>query len=165
MGVALALYDLFKTVNQRQASLMLGLLVVSVPIVLLNELNAIAALILIRGADFLSLFDQAQRNALAMLFLNLHNQGFVIAEIFWGLWLFPLGLLVWRSGFVPRVLAILLMLNCCAYVVNSCTYLLVPQYRGIVSQWLKPFGFGELIFMFWLLIMGAKRRVIASSVG
>ena len=86
---------------------MLGLLVVSVPIVLVNELNAIAALILVRGGDFLAVFDQAQRNALAMLFLNLHNQGFVIAEIFWGLWLFPLGLLVWRSGFM-RVLGILL---------------------------------------------------------
>jgi Domain of unknown function (DUF4386) len=165
MGVVLALYDLFKAVNQRQASLMLGLLVVSVPIVLLNELNAIAALILVRGADFLALFDQAQRNALAMLFLNLHNQGFVIAEIFWGLWLFPLGLLVWRSGFVPRVLGILLMLNCLSYVVNSCTSLLLPQYRGIVSQWMKPLGFGELIFMFWLLVVGAKPRVVGGSAG
>src|SRR5580765_8092731 len=88
MWVALALYDLLKGVNQRHASLMLTLLVVAIPIALLNELNAIAALILVRGADFLSTFDKPQRDTLALLFLNLHNHGFGIAEIFWGLWLF-----------------------------------------------------------------------------
>ncbi len=164
MWVALALYDLFKSINRRQAALMFGLIVVSVPIALLNELNAIAALILVRGADFLSVFDKPQRDALAMLFLNLHSQGFVVAEIFWGLWLFPLGLLVYRSLFIPRILGILLMLNCLSYVVNSFTSLLLPQYGDIVSRWMKPFGFGELIFMFWLLIMGVKPNHGSSKV-
>ena len=158
MAVALALYDLFKWVNQRQAALMLALLVVSVPIALFNELNSIAALILVHGADFLSLFDKPQRDALAMLFLTLHSQGFVIAEIFWGLWLFPLGLLVYRSRSLPRILGILLILNCFTYVSNSLTSLVLPQYGHIVARWMKPFGFGELIFMFWLLIMGANPK-------
>src|SRR4029077_1686773 len=74
--VALALYDLFKGVNQRHASLMFGLIVLSVPIVFVNELNSIAALVLVRGADFLSVFEEPQREALAMLFLKLHGQGF-----------------------------------------------------------------------------------------
>src|SRR5271166_2168074 len=104
MWLALALYDLLKGVNQRQASLMLGLIMVSTPMALLNELNVIAALILVRGADFLSIFEKPQRDALAMLFLNLHSRGSGIAGIFWGLWLFPLGLLVYRSGFFPRIL-------------------------------------------------------------
>src|SRR6266576_2826332 len=112
--VALALYDLLKGVNQRRASLMLGLIVVSIPIALLNELNAIAALILVHGADFLSVFEKPQRDALAMLFLNLHGEGFGIAEIFWGLWLFPLGLLVYKSGFFPRILGVLLIGRCFA---------------------------------------------------
>jgi len=158
MWVVVAVYDLLKTVNQRHASLMLGLFVVSVPIALFNELNSIAALTLIRGADFLSVFEKPQRDALAMLFLSLHGRGFVIAEIFWGLWLFPLGLLVYRSGLFPRVLGILLMLNCFTYVVNSFTSLLSPQYADVVSRWIKPLGFGELIFMFWLLIMGVKPK-------
>jgi Domain of unknown function (DUF4386) len=162
MWVALALYDLLKRVNRRHALLMLGLIVVSVPIVLLNELNAIAALILVHGADFLSLVDKPQRDALAMLFLNLHNQGFVVAEIFWGLWLFPLGLLVYRSGFIPRILGILLMLNCFTYVVNSFTSFLLPKYGDIVSRCMKPLGFGELIFMLWLLIMGVTPRQLAA---
>jgi uncharacterized membrane protein len=100
--VARALYDLLKGVNQRHASLMVLLIVVSVPIAFLNELNSIAALVLVRGADFLSVFEKPQREALAMLFLRLHGQGFVVAEIFWGLWLFPLARLVYRSRFLPR---------------------------------------------------------------
>jgi Domain of unknown function (DUF4386) len=82
MWVALALYDLLKGVNKRQASLMLTLIVVSIPIALLNELNAIAVLLLVRGADFLSIFEKPQRDALAMLFLNLHSYGFDVCAIF-----------------------------------------------------------------------------------
>lgn len=161
--VAVALYDLFRDVNRRHALIMMGLIVVSVPITLLNELNAIAALLVIRGADFLPLFNPPQRNALAMLFLNLHSQGFVIAEIFWGLWLFPLGLLVYRSGFLPRILGVLLMLNCLSYVVNSLTSILAPQHGHFVSPWMKPLGFGELIFMFWILVMGANPKPLAAE--
>jgi hypothetical protein len=161
MWVALALYDLFKGVNQRHASLMFGLIVVSIPIALLNELNAIAALILVRGADFLSVFDKPQRDALAMLFLNLHSHGLGIAAIFWGLWLFPLGLLVYRSGFVPRILGILLMANCFSYVVTTFASLALPQYEHIIDRWMMPFSFGELLFLFWLLIMGAKPKPLA----
>jgi hypothetical protein len=164
MWVALALYDLLKGVHQRRASLMLGLIVVSIPIALLNELNAIAALILVRGADFLSIVEKPQRDALAMLFLNLHSRGFVIAEIFWGLWLFPLGLLVYRSGFLPRTLGVLLMANCCTYVVNSFTFLLLPQYEHIVSRLMMPLGFGELLFMFWLLIKGANPKPFVAPI-
>jgi hypothetical protein len=160
--VALALYDLLKGVNQRHASLMVGLIVVSIPIALLNELNAIAALILVRGADFLSIFQKPQRDALAMLLLNLRSYGFDVAAIFWGLWLFPLGLLVYRSGFIPRILGVLLILNCFTFPVNSFTYLLLPQYEHIVSRWMRPLSFGELLFMFWLLIMGAKPKALAA---
>jgi hypothetical protein len=163
MWVALALYDLLKGVNRRHAAVMLTLIVVSIPIALLNELNAIAALILVRGTDFLSMFDKAQRDALAMLFLNLHSHGFGIAGIFWGLWLVPLGLLVYRSGFLPRILGVLLMANCFSYVVNSFTYLILPQYANIVGRWMMPLGFGELLFMFWLLVMGAKPKPFAGA--
>jgi hypothetical protein len=161
--VALALYDLLKGVNRRHAALMLGLIVVSIPVAFLNELNAIAALILVRGADFLSIFEKEQRDALAMLFLDLHGYGFDLAGIFWGLWLFPLGLLVYRSGFFPRILGVLLMLNCFTYPVNSFMSLLLPRYADIVSRWMMPLSFGELVFMFCLLIMGAKPKPLATQ--
>src|SRR5579871_232621 len=158
--VALALYDLLKPVNQRHAIAMLTLILVATPIALLNELNAIAALLLVRGADFLSLVDKPQRDALAMLFLRLHGHGFDIAGIFWGLWLFPLGLLVYRSGFLPRILGVGLMLNCFAYPINSFTALVLPQYERMVSRWTSPLQFCELAFMLWLLIMGARQKTV-----
>jgi hypothetical protein len=159
--VALALYDLLKGINHRHASVMVILLVVSVPIAFLNELNAIAALVLVRGADFLSLFDAPERDALAMLFVNLHGHGIDVAGIFWGLWLFPLGLLVYRSGFLPRILGVVLMVNCFAYPVNSFTSLVLPQYEAVVSRWMSPLQYGEPVFMLWLLIMGAKPKSLA----
>jgi hypothetical protein len=96
-----------------------------------------------------------------MLFLNLHRHGFDVAAIFWGLWLFPLGLLVYRSGFLPRILGVLLMVNCFAYPVTSFTSLLLPHYEGIVSRWMMPLQFGEVLFMFWLLIKGANPKPLA----
>jgi len=156
--VALALYHLLKGVNQRHALLMLILLLVSIPIAFLNELNSVAALSLARGADFLSVFDEPQRIALMRLFLNLRGAGFDVAGIFWGLWLYPLGLLVYRSGFIPRILGILLMVGCFAYLANSFTSLVLPQYEAAVSRWMSPIQLVEMLFMLWLLIMGAKPK-------
>src|SRR5712692_55623 len=127
--LVLALYRLFKAVNETYAwqMVILGALV-SVPIVFLNVLNEIAALVLVSGADFLSVFDKRQLDALAFLFLRLHNQGINVASIFWGLWLFPFGMLVIRSGFIPRVLGVLLMIAGSAYLVSSFTSVLLPRY-------------------------------------
>lgn len=161
--VAWALYALFKGVNQRQAALMVILIVVQVPIAFLNELNSIAALVLVRGADFLSIFDKPQREALAMLFLNLHDHGFNVAEIFWGLWLFPLGLLVYRSRFLPRFLGVWLALAGFAWVILSLTSLLLPQYQHRVYTLSQPASFGEIVFMFWLLIKGARPPAVDAT--
>jgi hypothetical protein len=154
--VALALYDLLKGVNRRYASLMVTLIVVSIPIAFLNELNSIAALVLVRGPDFLSIFEKPQREALAMLFLNLHGQGFVVAEIFWGLWLLPLGLLVYRSRFLPRFLGVWLALAGFAWVILSLTGILLPQYQDQVFTYAQPASIGEVAFMLWLVIRGAR---------
>jgi hypothetical protein len=154
--VALALYDLLKGVSRRYASLMVMLIVVSVPIAFVNELNSIAAVFLVRGADFLSVFEEPQRDALAMLFVKLHGQGFVAAEMFWGLWLFPLGLLVYRSRFLPRFLGVWLGLAGIAWVILSLTGILLPEYQDRVDKYLQPAIIGEIVFMLWLLIMGGK---------
>jgi hypothetical protein len=161
--VARALYDLLKGVNRRHASLMVTLIVVSIPIAFVNELNSIAALVLVRGDDFLSLFEKPQRDALAMLFLNLHHYGFVVTEIFWGLWLFPLGLLVYRSRFLPRFLGVWVALAGFAWVILSLTGLLLPQYQDKVDTYSQPALFGEIALMFWLLIKGAKPKSLAGS--
>jgi len=161
--VALALYDLLKGVNRRRASLMVTLIVVSIPIALLNELNSIAALVLVRGGEFLSIFEKPQRDALAMLFLNLHHHGIVVAEIFWGLWLFPLGLLVYRSQFLPRFLGVWLIFAGLAWVVLSLTGILLPQYQNKVDSYSQPAFLGEIAFMLWLVIKGARPPAPAAA--
>jgi hypothetical protein len=103
-------------------------------------------------------FDEPQRVALMRLFLSLRGAGFDVAGIFWGLWLFPLGLLVYRSGFIPRILGVLLMVGCFAYLANSFTSLVLPQYETAVSRWMNPIQLVEMLFMLWLLIMGAEPK-------
>ncbi len=153
----LALYRLFKGVDQNQAVLMVVLGgVLPSAIYFFNVLNDAATLMLARGADFLSVFDKPQRDALAMLFLHLHHQEVVAAEIFWGLWLFPLGVLAYRSRFLPRFLGIWLVINGFAYLAMSFTGLLLPQYEDMVSNIAFPAQLGELAFMLWLVIKGAK---------
>jgi len=154
--VALALYRLFKAVSERHAVAMVTLLLVSIPLSLLNVLNEIAALVLVSGAGFLSAFEKGQLDALAYLFLRLHGQGFVVAEIFWGLWLFPFGVLVIRSGFIPRFLGVLLFIAGSGYLASSFTSLLLPSYRHLVDQFAMVLTAGELPIIFWLLIWGAK---------
>ncbi len=157
--VAWALYHLFKGVNQRHASLMVILIVVSIPIAFLNELNSFAALVLVHGADFLAVFDKPQRDALAMLFLNLHGRGFVVCEIFWGLWLLPLALLIYKSRFMPRFLGVWLALAGFAWVILSITSTLLPQYQDRVNSYLQPAIIGEIVFMLWLLIKGTQPQM------
>jgi len=157
--LVLALRRLFKETSEQLASLMVIFVLVSVPISFVNVLNEIAALILLRAPDFLSVFDKHQLDALALLFLRLHSQGlFVVAGIFWGLWLLPLGLLVIRSGFAPRALGVLLIPAGVAYVAVSAASLLLPQYLPLVSTVAIPVEAGEVPMIVWLLITGAKGR-------
>jgi len=162
--VVLALYRLFKAVDQNLATLMviLGGLMVA-PIYFLNTLNDAAALLLVRGADFLSVFTKGQLDALAMLFLRLHHHGVVANEIFWGLWLIPLALLVIRSRFLPRFLGYWLILNGFAYVIASFTALLLPQYETTVSNFAFPAMLGEIALVLWLLIKGAKVQPVTAA--
>ena len=154
--LAIALYRLLSGVSKTWAGLMVAFILVSATVGFLNTLNNIGALTLFRGADYLAVFDKPQRDALGMLFVRLHSQGIFINEMFWGLWLFPFGLLVFRSGFLPRFIGVWLMINCFGYVALSITALFFPTYYGTAFQWSQPILFGELAIMLWLLIKGAK---------
>jgi len=156
--VVLALYRLFKGVNEKHALAMAILLLVSIPLSLLNVLNDIAALILLSGADFLSVFETHQLDALAYVFVRLHGQGFVVAQIFWGLWLFPFGILVIRSGFIPRLLGYLLFIAGFGNVASAFDWLLLPSYASmsIIDRFTGVLTAAELPIIFWLLIWGAK---------
>jgi hypothetical protein len=149
--LVLALYRLFKFVNERRAMLMGVLALLPVPITFLNEVNHLAVLRLLSSAGD-GAFTLYQLQEQAMLFLDMRERGILVAQVFWGLWLLPLGSLVFRSGFLPKVLGILLIIAGAGYVVDCGTRLLFPGF-GTISQ----FTFvGELLFPLWLLIKGVN---------
>jgi hypothetical protein len=158
--VALALYELLKEVNKRQAVLMVVLIVISLPISLLNEVNHLAALKLLSGANYLSVFQKPQLDAMVMVFHGLWGQGINVAGIFWGLWLFPFGALVYKSGFIPRIIGALLIIAGFGYLAGSFTAFLFPDYLSAVSRVTNIVVSGELAIIFWLLIMGAKNETL-----
>ena len=156
--LGVALYRLLSGVNKTWAGLMIALVLVSAAVGFLNVLNNLAALTLFRGGEFLTVIDKPQRDALAYLFIRLHNQGQFMNEIFWGLWLLPFGLLVYRSGFLPRFLGVWLMLACFGWLVLSLIALLSPPsspYYEAAFRIAQPVMFAELAIMLWLLIKGA----------
>jgi hypothetical protein len=170
--VALAFYELFKSVNRKLAVLVVILGgVLPSALYFANVWTDGAALTLARGrgylltaggANVLSAFDDAQRQALMMLFLNLHNQAINAAQIFWGAWLLPLAFLIYRSRFLPRFVAVWLIVNGVAYVAISIVVLLIPQYGATVSSILFPALLGELILMLWLIVRGANMEKLNS---
>lgn len=159
--LGVAFYRLLRDVNKTWAMLMLGFVLVSSAVCFLNVINDVAALILFRGGDFLGVFDKPQRDALAMLFLRLYNYGQFIAEIFWGLWLFPLGLLIYRSGFIPRFIGVWLMINCFGWLALSFTALFFLGNYNALFGYLQPVLFGEMALMLYLLIRGARVPAIS----
>ena len=157
--VALVLYWLFEPISPRPALAMMVLILLSVPISFLVIVPEVAALNLAGGAGgtgFLSAVDAHQRDALAYLCIRLHGQGLMTAQVFWGLWLFPFGICVMRSGFIPRFLGVLLMIAAFGYLGSSFSELVVPQYADAVGKVTRILTALELPIIFWLLIWGAK---------
>jgi hypothetical protein len=155
--LVLAFYRLFKGVDQHLAVLVVifgGVMPATINFV--SVVSDAAALMVVRGADFLSVFDKPQRDALAMLFLRLGDHQNTAAEILWGVWLLPLAILVYRSRFLPRFLGVWLATGGFAYVILSLTGELLPQYQDKVFTYSQPAFFGELAIMLWLVIKGAK---------
>ena len=154
--LVVSLYNLLKGVDRWHAMLMVLLVSVGVTIGLANLLNKLAPLILLSGANYLSVFTKPQLDALALGFLTSNRNGDTVAGAFWGLWLFPFGILVIKSGFFPRVLGILLMVAGFGYLASSVTSIVLPAYEHVVSRAAIPLGLGEFPIIFWLLIKGAK---------
>jgi hypothetical protein len=154
--VALVLYRLFKQVNERQAKLLVVLVIVQIPAAFFMEALNIASLMIIKG-EVLKTFELVQRQDLAMLFFKVSAYGSIVLETFWGLWLLPFGLLVYKSVFIPRILGIFLILNGIAYIIHSFTTLLLPDYQATVRLFAFPFWIlGEISIMLWLLIKGVN---------
>lgn len=155
--MAMVLYDLFKDVDRKQARLLVGFVFAMVAVGLVNMVVLAGPLVLTSGASYLYAFDKHQLDALTLGFLGLRAQGIHAAAMYWGLWLLPLGVLVHKSGFLPRILGVLVLIAGCSYVVDSLTYFFLPEYGRIVAQISTlPQAVGEGGFVFWTLIKGAR---------
>jgi len=152
--LAFALYDLLKVVHRRRAVAMVALVLLAVGLTALNMVNQAAALLVLDGGAWTAAFEPAQRQALAAFFLDLHGFGYgVVAQVFFGLWLLPLGALIWRSGFIPKAVGGLVTVAGIGYLVDVVIAAMAPG-RGFV---LSEFTFvGELLLMGWLLAKGVN---------
>jgi hypothetical protein len=153
---AWALYVLLKPVNKNLALLFLLLNLGGVAIQCISVLNLSTALSLLSGADYLSVFPADQLQAQALLYIDVYNNGFMIAQIFFGAWLLPLGYLVYRSGFLPRLLGILLIIDFFGVMIWFLQFFLLPEtdvisYPGLVASFIA-----EVSLTLWLLVKGVK---------
>jgi hypothetical protein len=148
--VTLALFRVFRSIDRDLASIMviLGGLMVT-PIYFFNLVIDAAALVVASGPTYLAAFDQAQREGLVSLFLRMHRYGVVVNEMFWGLWLLPLGALILKSQLMPRFLAVWLFLNGAAYVALCVLGILSPALEAKASGLLFPAMLGEVVAMLW----------------
>jgi len=156
------LYRLFEHVDRGKAVLMVVLVSVGVAVDLGNMLNRFAPLVLLGDVKYLSEFTRPQLEALALATFRYRGSGSLLPLGFWGLWLFPFGLLVIKSRFLPRILGVLIVLAGVSYCVTSTGSILWPEYRGAINRYMTPLYFGEVPIIFWLLIKGARVLPVAT---
>jgi len=153
---AWALYVLLKPVDDNLALLFMLLNLGGVAIQCINDLNLLAALLLSTGADYLSVFPAEQLQTLALALLNLYKQGFWVCQIFFGAWLFPLGYLVFRSGYLPKIIGVILMVHCVGWLITFGQYFLFPDFTAI-TYITYPLGFiAEFGLSLGLLFLGFR---------
>lgn len=163
--LALALHDLFRPVNRSAAIQLLLLVAMSVPIMFLNTLNELAALILVGAPPFLATFTRPQLDSLAYLFIRLHGEGIGVVDVFWSLWLVPFGILVWRSGFLPRALAVLLFAGATGAMIGAVTSVLPTLSSRPLDMAGQILALGELPIIVWLVFPGAREPARERSDG
>jgi hypothetical protein len=143
--LVLYLYKLLKPVNKFHAKLMVIFALCAVPIAMLNEINFGAVLFLIHSAELAPLLIET--------FLHIHEYGIFVAQIFWGLWLFPMGYLVYKSNYIPKIIGILLMIGCFGYMIDSFMFFLYPDLGVMLSAFLF---IGEVVLPLWLVFKGVN---------
>lgn len=151
--LSLALHRLLEKVNKNHASLMVLSVAVSVAIMCLNMLHQFAVILMLDNEEMVDSFKPEQLVELIALFLDLHKHGYRIAQIFFGLWLFPLGYLAYESGFIPKIIGILLMIACFSFLIDFFLFFLMPNYSASLSSWITlPTTIAEFAMCLWLLI-------------
>lgn len=153
------LYKLLRKVNEFQARIMVVLALVSVPMAFMNLQHKLAVLSIIETNQEQYRSSPELENQV-MFYLNQYDNGILITTLFWGLWLFPFGYLVYQSGFLPKTLGILLMVGCLGYLMNLTGNLVIKDYTALgISKFISlPASIGEIGICLWLLVVGVKTK-------
>jgi hypothetical protein len=162
--VALIQYRLFEEVNKSLASIMAILVIIQVPIAFVIDTFSITSLMIFKGRALQDLAVDQQQNV-AMLLLKMSSNGNFLLMVFWGLWLIPFGLLVIKSGFIPRVIGYYLIINGVTYLITSYCFILFPEYKPFIDTYSFPLLLGEPVIMLWFLIKGVHFRKVNVATG
>ena len=163
IGLSLALFRLFESVDRHRSRQMVALVLVSAALSLVALVFNAAALVVFRGGDGFSGLDVHTRDAIGMVLIRMHSQANGINQVFWGLWLLPFGSLVVKSRFLPRWLGYWLLLDGIAWSVVGVTWFFSPDSANGMFHYLQPIFFAEIVAMLWLLIVGAKEQDVTSA--
>jgi Domain of unknown function (DUF4386) len=165
--IAWALYIFLKPISKSLSLLTAWFRLIYIAIFGITQLNLIFVLILLSGADYLAVFNASQLQALALMFLNGHNYGFLIGLVFFGVHLSLISYLILKSEYIPKILGILLILSASGYLLDSFANFLLPSYADYQTIFLLlvavPGIIGELSFTLWLLIKGTKVQSIVTA--
>lgn len=159
---ALTLYKLFSEVNKHLAAMMVLFASAGCILLLFNVLNELAPLYILSGNDYLSTFSTSQQQALAMFFYNIYQHGYMIGQIFFSLWVLPLGLLIYRAGFMPKVLGILFVIESIFGLITVMVHFLIPN-ATMETILMMPMMIAEFSFMFYLLIRGINGKTVETG--
>jgi len=155
--LGMVLYLLFKQVNKSMAGAMVVLVAVGAAIVCLNEVFEFAALRVATDASYAAAIGVAGTDVLVLLLLDIHHYGFLIAQIFFGLWLVPLGYLSNRSGMFPKVLGIALIVGGACYLVGLLAVFLVSDVGEKINIFVTiPSAIAEIWMVLYLLVIGVR---------
>jgi hypothetical protein len=160
---AWALYVLLKPVNNDLALLFLLFNVAGFAIWLFSSLCLFASLLILNGTEAIKAFQPDQLQALAVFFFGLYKTGVVIAQVPYGFWLFPLGYLVLKSNFLPKILGLLLIADGIGLFVYVCQRLILPDLAFIAYPCLVISFIAEVSLTLWLLIKGVKGQHLTTS--
>ena len=154
---AFTTYHLLKSVNVKHAQVMLLSVVIAVCILCLNTFNQVAASLIINNDQYLKAFETDQLQALATFFMKLHSKGYMIAQIFYGLYLIPLGYLVYKSGVLPKIIGVCLILGGAGDLIDFVRFFLFPNYQSVILQNITvPANLGEFSLCLWLIVVGVN---------
>jgi hypothetical protein len=154
--LALTFYRLFKNTDENLAKTLVVLVIVQTPVFFISEALNFSALMVAKG-ELMKSFDTIQRQDFVLFFLRTSKYVIIILQIFWGLWLIPLGQLILKSGYLPRIIGILLILAGVCYVIEVMDYILLSEKLSFITDYFAIFySVAELSTVFWLLVKGVK---------